>query len=123
MNILDVLNERQQVYAQLMDVRAKRREDGTFEDPLATQSIENLNKRFSDLTRTLHDLEVQERQAKEMVEREMEARERTNKTRTCQTRSFLTIRCFGAGPLRRLAKIRSMKTSVGCSKLVVRPRR
>ena len=79
MNILDVLNERQQVYAQLMDVRAKRRDDGTFEDPLAMQTIENLNQRFSDLTKSLHDLEIQERQAKEMVERELEMRERTSK--------------------------------------------
>lgn len=74
-SILDVMNERQQVYAQLMDVRAKRREDGSFEDPLAMQTIQNLNERYASLTALKNDLEVQERQAKEMVEKEIETRE------------------------------------------------
>lgn len=127
MNILDVLNERQQVYAQLMDVRAKRREDGTFEDPLAVQSIENLNKRFSDLTRTLHDLEVQERQAKEMVEREMEARERTNKNTDVSNPELSYDQVFwrwaaspfGQNPLneneRRMLETRGTSTQIGTS--------
>jgi HK97 family phage major capsid protein len=77
MNKLQALQELDTLTADLRDVRAKRRPDGTFEDPLTQVRLDKNNARFNELTGIIRDLNIAEEQEKMLVAREAEERQRT----------------------------------------------
>ena len=79
MTKLDALQELNTLTADLRDMRAKRRQDGTFEDPLDQVHLDKNNARFNQLTALVRDMNIQEEQQKVSVLHEMEGRERAEK--------------------------------------------
>ena len=75
MTKLDALQELNTLTADLRDMRAKRRQDGTFEDPLDQSRLDKNNARFSELTGFIRDLNIAEEQEKLSVSKELEGRE------------------------------------------------
>lgn len=76
LTLIEVHQELDSLTGILRDIRAKRRPDGSFEDPLVQTSLDANNKRFSELTKIRTDLMVEQEQKRMMIEQEAEARER-----------------------------------------------
>jgi HK97 family phage major capsid protein len=78
MTILEALQEKGQIWEQLQAVRSRRGKDGAL-DQLDQEQLNKLNARYNSVASAINDLEIEERQQKEMVSREAEARNRDNK--------------------------------------------
>lgn len=77
MELLQVQQELDQLTGILRDIRAKRRADGTFEDPLVQVQLDANNKRFLELTKLRTDLQIEQEQKRALIEQETEGRAKT----------------------------------------------
>lgn len=77
MDKLKALQELNSLTADLRDIRAKRKADGSFEDPLTQVHLDKNNARFHELTAIMRDLQIAEEQEKAAVALEATQRQRT----------------------------------------------
>jgi HK97 family phage major capsid protein len=73
--LLEILQERQQVFAELQDLRGKR-SGGKFDDAATETHYQNANKRFEELTKMKADAEMEQEQRRLMLLDETEQREK-----------------------------------------------
>lgn len=79
MTKLDALQELNTLTADLRDMRAKRRQDGTFEDPLDQVHLDKNNARFNQLTALIRDMNIAEEQEKVDILSKVEGRDNASK--------------------------------------------
>jgi HK97 family phage major capsid protein len=77
MTLLEILQERQQVHAEILDLRGKRSTDGKFADAATETHFQKASQRFNELTNLKAQAEIDEAQDKQMAAAELEARQRT----------------------------------------------
>lgn len=70
MNLVQALQERQKVYAELKDLRGKR-ENGKFADPVTQAAADKANNEFERLTGEIMELQAREASEKQEVEQEL----------------------------------------------------
>lgn len=73
----DLINRRAQVWAEIIDLRGKKDENGKFVDPATAEHYRNASATFDQLTAAIATAEAEEAREKQMVDAEYQARQRT----------------------------------------------